>query len=43
MSIPVIVIIAAIVAVIALLAARGGAPRVTHIETHREKKGGDDA
>ena len=38
-----IIILVAIVAVIALLALRAGGPRVTHIETRREKDEGDDA
>jgi hypothetical protein len=38
-----IIIVVAAVALIAVLVARGGGPRVTHIETHREKKDGDDA
>ena len=32
-----------VVGLIAVLAARSGGPRVTHIETRREKDGGDDA
>ena len=38
-----IMIVVAAVALIAVIAARSGGPRVTHIETHREKKDGDDA
>ena len=33
----------AVVALVIVIAARSGGPRVTHIETHREKKDGDDA
>ena len=38
-----IIVAAAAVALIAVIAARSGGPRVTHIETRREKKDGDDA
>ncbi|MFL6756074.1 MAG: hypothetical protein ACJ8EG_00710 [Sphingomicrobium sp.] len=33
----------AVVALVIVIAARSGGPRVTHIETRREKKDGDDA
>ena len=39
-----IIIVVAAVALIAVIAARSGGPRVTHIETRHEKKDeGDDA
>ena len=45
MSTQTIIIIVAIIAVIAFLAARGGGPRVTHIDrtVRREKKDDGDA
>ncbi|WP_308516649.1 hypothetical protein [Sphingomonas flavescens] len=38
-----IIVVVIVVALIAVLAARSGGPRVTHIETRREKDGGEDA
>ena len=38
-----IIIVVIVVALIAVLAARSRGPRVTHIETRREKDGGEDA
>ena len=38
-----IIIVVAAVALIAVIAARSGGPRVTHIETRHEKRDGDDA
>ena len=35
--------VAVIAGLVAVIAARSGGPRVTHIETRREKKGDDDA
>ena len=44
MSTQTIVIIVAVIAIIAFLAARGGGPRVTHIDrTVRREKDSDDA
>jgi hypothetical protein len=34
-----IIVVVVVVALIAVLAARSGGPRVTHIETRREKDG----
>ena len=39
----IIIVVVIVVALIAVLAARSGGPRVTHIETRREKDGGEDA
>ena len=44
MSTQAIIIIVAVLAILAFLAARGGGPRVTHIDrTVRREKDGDDA
>jgi hypothetical protein len=38
-----IIVVVIVLALIAVLAARSGGPRVTHIETRRETKDTDDA
>ena len=37
-----LIIALAVIALVVVIAARSGGPRVTHIETRREKKDGDD-